>query len=102
VKQKIDKLDRYFWDCHPPGGASAFASQYISAAFKLKRLFEYASFPDLIKIPFDYVKTHIHQVDLTTLRTSRTRIAFLIKLQEVLPQSETWDEAIFKITGVQD
>jgi hypothetical protein len=78
VKQNIDKLDRYFWDCLPPAGASAFASQYISAAFKLKRLFEYASFPDLLKIPFDYVKTHIHQIDLT---------AFVLPGPELLFQS---------------
>ncbi|MCP4158019.1 MAG: hypothetical protein GY757_60485, partial [bacterium] len=53
----LNNLNRYFWD----------NTQGASDAFKLKRLFEYASFPDLLKIPFDYVKTHFQGVDLNRL-----------------------------------
>ncbi len=83
-------LDKYFWD-HTQGA---------SDAFKLKRLFEYAGFPDLIKIPFSYVKENLHLVDLRRLRTSEKRIDFLLRMKVEAGDCESWDEAIYKIAGI--
>lgn len=82
-------LDRYFWD----------HTQNASDAFKLRRLVEYASFPDLIKIPFDFVKTNIHQINPAQLRTSATRVRFIGKVKEVMVDCDTWDDAVYKIAG---
>ncbi len=87
--QNFDKLEKYFWD-HTQGA---------SDAFKLRRLFEYASFPDLIKIPFDFVKVNFHLLDLSRLRTSETRIRFLRRLKDVAGSCSDWEEAVFKMAG---
>ncbi|MCK4766343.1 MAG: hypothetical protein KAW12_29375 [Candidatus Aminicenantes bacterium] len=83
-------LDKYFWD--HTGNASD--------AFKLKRLFEYASFPDLLKIPFDFVKTNINEIDASRLRTSKTRIIFITRMKEVIKNCSAWDEIVYKIAAV--
>ena len=86
---KIDKLDKYFWD----------HTQNASDTFKLKRLFEYASFPDLIKIPLDFVKANIDSIDPLKLRTSETRIRFISKTKEVIDKCSSWDDVCYKIAG---
>jgi hypothetical protein len=40
-------MDKYFWD----------GKQNISGEYKLKRILEYASFPDLIAYPVEELKT---------------------------------------------
>lgn len=82
------KLDQYFWD----------HTQTASDTFKLRRLLEYASFPDLLKIPFDFVRQNILSIHPATLRTSATRILFTEKIKEYIPQSLSWDDLIYKIT----
>ncbi len=89
-KQFNPKLNKYFWD----------HTLLASDGFKLKRLLEYASFPDLLKIPFDFVKENIESLDPTTLRTSTTRIRFTAKIKEFINDCHNWDELIFKITGI--
>lgn len=81
---------KYFWD----------HTQNASDEFKLKRLIEYASFPDLMKIPFELVKANFKKIDFTRLRTSQKRIEFMIRLGTYIPQSSTWEEAIFRMAGV--
>lgn len=83
-------LDKYFWD----------RTERASDTFKLKRLFEYASFPDLLKIPFDFVKANIDTIDISRLRTSKTRIIFITRMKEVIRDCSTWDETVFKISGL--
>jgi hypothetical protein len=87
---KIDKLERYFWD----------HTQDASDAFKLKRLIEYASFPDLVKIPFDFVKENIENIDTSKLRTSETRIEFIKRMKEIIGDCFSWDDVCYKIGGI--
>ena len=72
--QKIDhpNLKKYFWD----------HTMNASDSFKLKRLLEYAAFPDLLKIPFEFMKNNIHSIDASKLRTSKTRIRFVKEIQK--------------------
>ena len=90
MKQKAG-LDKYFWD----------HTERASDNFKLKRLVEYASFPDLLKIPFDFIKSNIDGIDVSRLRTSQTRILFITRMKEVINDCSTWDEAIYKISGIE-
>jgi hypothetical protein len=93
MSQKIDNpaLKKYFWD----------HTENASDAFKLKRLVEYASFPDLIKIPFDFVKMNIDTLEPSALRTSETRKEFMSRVKGVAHQCGSWDDAVYKITGVE-
>ena len=90
--QKLDhpSLKKYFWD----------HTMSASDGFKLKRLLEYASFPDLLKIPFDFVKCNIHTIDASKLRTSQTRTRFVKEIQKEIDHCRNWKETIFKISGV--
>ncbi len=83
-------LKKYFWD----------HTQDASDTFRLKRLFEYASFPDLLKIPFAFVKANINSLAPDTLRTSETRRRFVREIQVHIRDSSNWDETIFKIAGI--
>jgi hypothetical protein len=85
-------LEKYFWD-HTWNASSD--------TFKLKRLFEYASFPDLIKIPFDFVKSNIHRLDPEKLRAVQTRRRFVREIQNYIDESTGWDETVFKIAGIK-
>ncbi|HLP46721.1 MAG TPA: hypothetical protein VK469_12265 [Candidatus Kapabacteria bacterium] len=84
-------LDKYFWD----------HTRNASDVFKLKRLLEYASFPDLLKIPFEFVKANINRLDPETLRTSQMRRRFIKEIQANIQTSNTWDEVIFHIAGIE-
>jgi hypothetical protein len=93
-KQKTFRIDpilyKYFWD----------NTRNASEIFKLKRLLEYASFPDLLKIPFEILKFNIHHIDVERLRTSETRRRFVKEIQNYIHSSRDWDETIFKISGI--
>ncbi|HPG30302.1 MAG TPA: hypothetical protein PKY81_05550 [bacterium] len=78
--------NNYFWDY----------SENSSEVFKLKRIFEYASFPDLIKISFKLVKKYIGEIDLKNLRTSNNRIEFLELVKKKSQKSNSWEDVIFK------
>ena len=90
--QKIDhpNLKKYFWD----------HAMNASDSFKLKRLLEYAAFPDLLKIPFDFMKNNIHTIDASKLRTSKTRVRFVREIQKEIHHCRNWKETIFGIAGV--
>ena len=89
--QRKDSLEKYFWD----------HTQDASAIFKLIRLLEYASFPDIIKIPFKDIKDNLREIDIKRLRASNIRKLFISKLQSVAPNCITWDEAIYAIIGIK-
>ena len=93
-KQRSFRIDpllhKYFWD----------HTRNASDLFKLKRLLEYASFPDLLKIPFEILKANIHHIKAETLRTSETRRRFVKELQNYIHSSSNWDETLFKIAGI--
>lgn len=83
-------LDKYFWD----------HTQNASDAFRLKRLLEYAGFPDLLKVPFDFVKQNIRSIDSSRLRTSEVRKRFVKRISGVVDDCNNWEEAVYKITGI--
>lgn len=78
-------LNKYFWD----GASDSFSEE-----FQLKRLIEYASFPDLLKTPFDLVLRNIDKIDLSKLKTNKSRIELLSLLKYYITRSDSWDEAI--------
>ena len=51
--------NKYFWD----------GSENLSTRFKVRRMIEYASFPDMINFPFEEFKEGIEKIDLEKLRT---------------------------------
>jgi hypothetical protein len=76
---------RYFWD----GSVESFSEEY-----KMKRIFEYASFPDLIKYPFHDVKNNLSKIDINSLRTGNSRKEFIFLLKPYVLKSLDWEEAI--------
>ena len=78
-------LKKYFWD----GSIDSF-----SPRFRLCRVIEYASFPDLLKYPFKEVKNLIDQIPIERLRIGENRKKFLIYIKPYLQRSDSWDEAI--------
>ncbi len=78
-------LDKYFWD-----GKEGFSGE-----FKLRRMIEYASFPDLIKYPFDEVKKYIKHLNPDRLQTGEERKRFIRLLLPYIEESDSWEEAVF-------
>ena len=60
--------------------------------FKLIRILEYASFPDLIAYPFENMKKYLPDLNIDRLRTSENRIGFLKVIRPFLVNSSNWDE----------
>jgi hypothetical protein len=79
--------DKYFWD----------GKQNISGEYKLKRILEYASFPDLIAYPVEELKKHLQSINIDGLRTSQKRKTFLKLIMPFVSQSESWDDIIRRI-----
>lgn len=80
-----NKLNKYFWDS---------SSESFSEEFQLRRIIEYASFPDLIQTPFDLVRRNINKIDFSMLRTNKSRIELINVLKHYLVKSNSWEEAI--------
>jgi hypothetical protein len=78
-----ERFNKYFWD----GG-----SDCCSGPYKLRRIIEYASFPDLIMYPFEEVKLYLSQIDLEHVRTSQSRIEFMQLVKEKEGSVDTWDD----------
>ena len=77
-------MDKYFWD----------GKQNISGEYKLKRILEYASFPDLIAYPVRELKKYLHAIDIDKLRTSQKRKTFIKLIMPFVSQSQSWDDII--------
>lgn len=82
-----NKLNKYFWD----GSRESFSEE-----FQLRRIIEYASFPDLIQTPFDLVRRNINKIDLSVLRTNKSRIELINVLKQYIAESNSWEDAIKK------
>ncbi len=80
-------IDKYFWD----------GNKKISGEYKLKRILEYASFPDLIAYPIDDLKKYLPVIDIDKLRTSEKRKTFIKLILPLLPNSQSWDELIISL-----
>lgn len=79
-------MDKYFWD----------GKNNLSEPFILKRVLEYAHFPDLLRSSYDLLKEHIDKIDLDKLRTSPKRILFIKMILPHIKTSTDWEEAIDK------
>ncbi|MEW6664742.1 MAG: hypothetical protein AB1512_05915 [Thermodesulfobacteriota bacterium] len=88
----MQDIDRYFWD----------RTSGASKAFRLRRLFEYASFPDLLKIPFEEVKDELATMDVQSLRTGEKRKEFLTRLKGCISISHAWTDALARMTRLGD
>jgi hypothetical protein len=87
----MPNLNKYFWD----------RTLNSSRSFKTIRLLEYASFPDLLKAPFEQIREEISRIDLERLRTGERRKAFLSRLKRFAPFSDSWDGALKDVCGLR-
>lgn len=83
-------IDKYFWD----GGLN------ISGEYKLKRILEYASFPDLIAYPVEYLKKYLPTINIDELRTSQKRKTFIKLIMPLISKSQSWDDIIKRLIKV--
>ena len=79
------RFHKYFWD----------GLENWSPEFQLRRIIEYASFPDLIHYPFNEVKENLSKIPLEKLRTGDLRKEFIIKLAPFVSGAKTWEEALW-------
>jgi len=77
-------INKYFWD----------GTLSISEEYKLKRVLEYASFPDLIAYPVEDLKKVLPAIDIAGLRTSQKRKTFIKLIKPLLSDSQNWDDII--------
>ena len=97
----MQKLHRryypYFWSgISPLEPQKSKDINNLHPAFKLKRIIEYASFPDLLKYPFSEFKDHIDEIDIDKFWPRGGKREKLIR--ELLPyvkDSDSWEE-LFK------
>ena len=81
------ELKKYFWD----------GTENISDNFILKRIIEYSSFPDMIKLDYDILFKNIADINLDRLRTDVKRILFIKAILPYIPESNSWEECIEKM-----
>ena len=82
------RFHKYFWD-----GLENWGSDY-----ELRRIIEYADFPDLIKYPFSEVQLNISKIPFEKLRTSEERKEFITKLAPFVNCSFLSSEIFSKIS----
>ena len=82
-----EEYKKYFWD----GSKESFSKEY-----QLNRIIEYASFPDLIKYPFNEMKKNINKVNINSLRTGSSRVKLIQILKPYILKSRSWEEAMKK------
>ncbi|MFH0814432.1 MAG: hypothetical protein V2A69_16585 [Pseudomonadota bacterium] len=80
-------MNKYFWD----------GETNLSGAYKLRRMFEYASFPDLINYPVEDLKKYLPAIDVDSLRTSEKRKRFIKLIVPLLPEVQSWDDIVNRL-----
>ena len=88
----LERFKKYFWD----------GETNISEEYRLRRIIEYASFPDLISYPFDKFKMYARFIDPDKMRTSDKRKMFIKKILPFVSSTATWDEVILKMMNRSD
>lgn len=78
---------KYFWD----------GFENCSPTYKLRRIIEYAGFPDLIQYPFEELRLNINSLPFEKLRTSEDRKEFITRLAPFVPSANSWEDAIWKM-----
>lgn len=81
----MDNRLKYFWDAE----SDAFSPEY-----RLVRLFEYASFYDLLKIPYSELCTGLKKIKLDHYRIPEARQLLLERIKPYLSTSRSMAEAI--------
>ena len=84
-----EALNKYFWD----------GKENISEKYKLRRIIEYASFPDLLKYPFDDVKKYLPDLNIDKLRTGEKRKNFIKIILPHLSDFDSWEDIIWGIVA---
>lgn len=79
--------NKYFWD----------GSENLSIRFKVQRIVEYGSFPDMINFPFKDFQEGIENIDPEKLRTSEKRKRFIIMAKPYIAGSQNWEEIVEKM-----
>jgi hypothetical protein len=79
--------NNYFWD----------GSENLSTSFKVQRMIEYGSFPDMINYPFMEFQEGIANLDLEKLRTSEKRKKFILMAKPYIAGSQNWEEIVEKM-----
>ena len=88
---RIDKrLEKYFWD----------GKRNISDTYFVKRVIEYGTFPDMLKIPFSIFAKEINKIDVSRIRASEKRKKFLKLLLPHLENAGSWKEIIYKMARI--
>lgn len=85
-----ERFNKYFWD----GGAAS-----CSEVFRLRRIIEYASFPDLIHYPYPLFSQYVQTLELDKLRTSTPRRELVKLLAQKAGNATNWEEAFNLIVG---
>ena len=80
-----DNIDKYFWDS---------PIETFLPKFRLMRILEYASFPDLFSYPFDDFKTLLAKIELDSFRIPESRKILLECIRPFLADSSSLEEAI--------
>ena len=84
-----EALNKYFWD-----GIEGYSEK-----FKLRRIIEYASFPDLLKYPFDKVQKYLPELNIDKFRTGEKRKKFIKIILLHLSDFDSWEEIIWGIVA---
>jgi hypothetical protein len=79
--------NKYFWD----------GSENLSIRFKVQRIVEYASFPDMINYPFKEFQEGMEKIDPAKLRTSENRKRFITMAKPHIAGSQNWEEIVEKM-----
>ncbi len=80
-----DLKNRLFWDS---------PSETFSREAKVRRVFEYGSFADIINYPFNEMQYSINKIQINLLRTSEARKKMLMYLKPYLQNSDSWGAAL--------
>jgi len=81
------RINKYFWD----------GNINISGEYKLKRILEYASFPDLIAYPVEELKKYLPSINIDKLRSSQKRKTFIKLIMPLISESQSWDDIINRL-----
>jgi len=83
-------INKYFWD----------GTQNVSDEFVIRRMLEYASFPDLLKLPFDKLRHYLLNADTDRLRTGEKRKEFIKAILPYIKNTDSLESAVFQM--IQD
>ena len=79
--------DKYLWD----------GKENLSDDFLIRRMIEYASFPELIKIPARQVYDFLSKNGFDRLRCDGTRKKYLQFIMPYIRNTDSWKEATLEM-----